>query len=644
MHKNTIPMKIKCLPIFLILPFLIFSQTALERVKIASLSNKEGNRILANELRLEQNLRALRLTKYLNANPHFSKVISDEEGKTELIDVLSNGEKIYAKTLNFGAAITARAPSLYNGGSLGINIQGQNMFVGVWDAGSVLPTHQEFMVEGNSKISLKDVADLDDHATHVAGTIAAQGKREIPSVRGVAFNASVNSYDWNSDLIEMQNEAQAGLLVSNHSYVMGVLDKIWFFGAYDTRARQIDEICFNNPYYLPVIAAGNARGSTSQTALEQIATKSGYDLISGHGNAKNALTVAATEGVPQYFNPSSVVMSTFSSWGPSDDGRIKPEISTKGVDVLSTISAANFAIEYKSGTSMASPGVAGVATLLQQYYNQLYGNYMKAATVKGLILHTADEAGTFPGPDYQFGWGLINAENASKAIRDKNLATNRSLIEENILLDSDVYTKTISASGSSPLRVSISWTDKDFSSFNSGDEDPSTMYLVNDLDVKVVSSSGTIYYPWKLGGMSNPGVKASSDSPNNVDNFERVDIENPNDTYTITVSHKGTLAGGNQNFTLITSSEELNVLATDGNAKLNNDISVYPNPAQRELVIKNNNLIEANVTIIDNSAKIISQKIIKNGKVNIENLPTGNYILIYSDKKNRKASLKFIKK
>jgi serine protease AprX len=637
-------MKIKSLPIFLLLPFLIFSQTAAERIKIASFSNKEGNIQLENELRSDDILRKSRLIKYLNTNPYIAKIISEKGVKTELIDVLANGEKIYAKTLNFGAATTARATSLYNGGSLGVNIQGQNMLVGVWDAGIVLPTHNEFMVEGKSKISVKDIADLDDHATHVAGTIAAQGFRQLPSVRGVAFNASVNSYDWNSDLIEMQSEAQSGLLVSNHSYAFGPLDQIWLFGAYDIRAQKIDEICFNNPYYLPVIAAGNARGNTSGPALPQMVAKSGYDLLFGHSNAKNAISVAAVEEVSQYTYPSNVVMSSFSSWGPSDDGRIKPEISTKGVDVLSTISPANFAIEYKSGTSMAAPGVAGVATLLQQYHNQLYGNYMKAATVKGLMLHAADEAGSYLGPDYQFGWGLINAENAAKIIRDKNLSTKRSLLEENVLLNSDIYTKKVSASGSATLRISISWTDKNAPTFNEGEEDPATKYLVNDLDIKVVSSSGTIYYPWKLGGMTKTGEKASHNSTNDVDNFERVDIESPSGTYTITVSHKGTLIGGNQNFTIIASSGNLNVLATEGSVDLENEISVYPNPADRELVIKNNNLVEANVTIIDQSARIISEQVIKNGKVNIENLSPGNYILIYSDKNNRKASLKFIKK
>ncbi|UPQ77610.1 S8 family serine peptidase [Chryseobacterium nepalense] len=198
---------------------------------------------------------------------------------------------------------------------------------------------------------------------------------------------------------------------------------MWFYGAYDSRAQTFDEICYNNPYYLPVVSTGNSRNDTSSPGSVQIANKGGYDLIFGHGNAKNVMTVAAVSEVSNYVDESSVTMSTFSSWGPSDDGRIKPDISMKGVGVRSTLSTSNTATGLLSGTTMASPGITGIVLLLQQYYKQLYSNYMRSATVKGLILHTADEAGYWAGPDYEYGWELVNAEKAVIAIRDKNSAT-----------------------------------------------------------------------------------------------------------------------------------------------------------------------------------------------------------------------------
>jgi len=632
-------MKIKVLPLLLLLPFFAFSQTAEEKRKLASFSNKEANTVLAKELQKEEQQRKLRLDAYLKSNPQVSKVETTDDGfgKKELMDVLPNGEKIYAQTHNAGSATTSRATSLYNGGSLGINIQGQGMTAGVWDGGSVRYTHQEFMVNGTSKIWLMDGSAISEHATHVAGTVAAQGITS--TARGVAFNSSVLSYDWGSDLAEMLNEAASGLLVSNHSYGIGSLGSIWFYGAYDSRARQIDQICYNNPYYLPVVSAGNDRNETTQPGATQNANKGGYDLIFGHGNAKNVLTVAAVNNVSNYTGPSSVGMSNFSSWGPSDDGRIKPEVSMKGVNVRSTLDTSDTSYGFMSGTSMASPGVTGVIVLLQQYYNQLYSSYMKAATVKGLILHTADEAGDDMGPDYKFGWGLINAENAAKVIRDKNLSVNGSIIEEVSLSNGGTYTKSITANGTEPLRVSISWTDPNYPSQNNGTVDPATKYLVNDLDIKIVASN-LEYYPWKLQGMSSPWSPATNTSTNDVDNFERIDIPNPNGAYTIIVTHKGNLSA-QQNFTLIASADNLATLNTSEVKKTDN-INIYPNPATDIIHISNDG-VKSDIKILDFAGRIIYRERNENGFINIRDLSKGTYMLLYNDGKGNEKTFKFIK-
>ena len=633
----------KLLVIVAVLPIFINAQTAEEKRKIASFSDKQANAVLLQELKAEEQQRLARLDQYLKLHPEVEKYTVSKEGViTELMDVLPNGEKIIARTDNSGAAITARANKLYNGGSLGLNIQGQGMTPAVWDGGTALDTHQEFMVGGISKVELMNMANPQAHPTHVTGTVVAQGI--TPTARGLAFNASVKSYDWTSDIAEMTAEAETGLLMSNHSYGIGQLGSNWFYGAYDSRARQIDALCYNNPYYLPVIAAGNDRGADEEPGLSQNINKGGYDLIFGHGNAKNVLTVANSKQVSSYTGPASVQISASSSWGPSDDGRIKPEISMKGQNVYSTMHTNNTAYGYMTGTSMATPGVTGVVTLLQQYHNQLYSGFMKAATLKGLVLHTADEAGDADGPDYTFGWGLINAEEAAKVIRDKNLTTNRSIIEENTLNNGGTFTKTITANGTKPLRVSISWTDPNYPTSNSGVNDPSTRYIVNDLDVKVTSSNGTVYYPWKLQGMSAPADPATHTTTNDVDVFERVDIPNPSGTYTITVTHKGSLSGGNQKYTLIASSDNMSSLGINENVKPENQISVYPNPAKDYIYFKNNNLVEAQVTIVDMSGRIVAKETIKDGRANVQNLNTGEYMVVYKDKKGREISLKFLKK
>ncbi|MCY0969526.1 S8 family serine peptidase [Chryseobacterium wangxinyae] len=622
------------------------AQSKEERKKIATQSNFEGNIVQLAELKKEDNDRKIRLSNFLAQNPTFQKTARyGEMGIRELIDVLPNGELKYVETYNDGAATTARAKSLYNGGSLGINIQGQGMKAGIWDGGSVRTTHQEFMVGGVSKVEVGvDNSPIANHATHVGGTIAAQGISALS--RGLAFNASLISYDWTNDLSEMVTEASNGLLTSNHSYgpVLFNDNELWQLGAYMSDARQLDNMCFNNPFYLPVFAAGNDRAKTTIPYITQRNNKAGYDLIAGDGVAKNVLTVAAVEGLGTnlYTQPADVIMSSFSNWGPTDDGRIKPDISTKGISVRSSTFTSDTSYGFMDGTSMAAPGVTGVILLLQQYYNQLNTNYMKAATAKGLILHTADEAGEYPGPDYQFGWGLINAQKAAVAIRDKNsTSTSKSFIEELTLANNATYTKTITSTSSTPLKVSISWTDRWGSAQNTGAVDQTTIRLVNDLDVKITKND-TTYYPWKLQGLTAYYDAASNNSTNNVDNFERVDINNPVGTYTITVSHKGTLTGGSQNFSLIVTGDNLGTLSTQEVQETEQGVIFYPNPAKDFIYVdeKEKNLL---ITVYDASGKLVITNKTAENKINISRLVKGNYIANYTTLKGVKKSFKFIK-
>lgn len=625
------------------LPMVAFGQTKEERERIASFSNKEGNAKLALELKQEDNQRKQRLSNYFAANPFAKKIINDSvKGKLEIMDVLPNGEFIYARIDNDGAAITARAKDLYNGGSLGLNIQGQNMIAGVWDEGPVRATHQEFMVNGSSKVTNFNAGATSDHSTHVAGTIAAQGI--TASARGLAFQASINSWNWTNDITEMLAAASnSGLLMSNHSYGIGSLNSLWFYGAYDSRAKQIDELCYNNPYYLPVFSAGNDRNSTEAPGSTQIATKQGYDMIFGHANAKNVITVAAINQMNNYIGLASPQMSQFSSYGPSDDGRIKPDISMKGVNVYSTTNTGDTAYVNMSGTSMASPGITGVVALLQQYYNQLYSNFMRAATVKGLILHTADDAGLTVGPDARFGWGVVNASTSAKVIRDKNLGVGGSLIEENTLQSEGAYSKTFTASGSGQLRVSISWTDPASLSYNSGTTDPATAdpqysNLVNDLDITITDSNNVVYYPWKLQGMANYNAPATNNSTNTKDNFERIDINNPTGQYTVSVTHKGVLLSP-QNYSLIITAGNLVTLGVQ--EENITKIRVFPNPATDYLIIDGTDNFR--FSVLDESGRILLKEKKSNNKINVSNLIPGVYYLVLNNLSGESKTFKFIK-
>ncbi len=504
------------------------------------------------------------------------------------------GFPLYLKTFdNTTAAGTTRTNSLYSGGSLGISINGSssNLIgkVGVWDGGGVSLTHQEFTT---NRVEQKDTpSSISLHSTHVAGTMMAKGV--YLSARGMAWGLQkLYAWDFDNDASEMTKAATAGMLISNHSY--GFISgwdyntdtnpprwdyygtpgstEDYKFGFYDDSARDWDIICYNAPYYLPVVSAGNSRvlngpsvgeeyfgyeSKTSSTFVSKglrpagISSNDGYDIITTTANAKNILTVGAVAGLPYGASkPSDIQISSFSSWGPTDDGRIKPDLVADGVNVTSTGSDNSKSYSTLSGTSMSAPNVSGSLVLLQEYYSLLNGgNFMLSATLKGLVINSTDEAGASLGPDYIYGWGLLNIEKAATTLK---LNTTKSIVNERTLTQGEVYSLQITASGYGPLKATICWTDPEGSIKPDGTVNDRTPKLVNDLDLRL-SKGSTTYFPFKLNPLSPATAATTAD--NIVDNIEQVYIPNatPGQTYTLKVSHKSTLVKGPQKYSIIVS-------------------------------------------------------------------------------------------
>jgi len=464
-----------------------------------------------------------------------------------LEDIGSDGTPLFYTTLNDPASQTSRAHTLYDNGLLNLGLTGSNMEVGVWDSGIALSSHQEFDTRAYKNDNSTEVSL---HATLVTGNLISAGVE--PNAKGVAYNAKALSHDWSRDKIEVAQAAANGLLLSNHSY--GILsDRVpdWYFGAYIKATQDWDRIMYNAPYYLMVTAAGNARQSNDNASPNFGKTSDGFDLLLGFTTSKNGLTIAgANTEIDNKGNLKNVSVAGYSSFGPVDDGRVKPDLAGDGGNILSTSSSTNSSYQVSAGTSMAAPGVTGSLLLLQQYHEELFGKYMKAATLKGLALHTADDVDA-KGPDYKMGWGVMNAKSAAEVLQNKDYT---SLVNEESLINGETYSITVTALENHPLIASISWTDPESENINRGDLNSTTAALVNDLDIRI-TKDGKNYFPWKL----NP---ARANDPatlgdNKVDPFERIEIENAKGTYTITVSHKGRLKNEIQDFSLIVSGAQI---------------------------------------------------------------------------------------
>lgn len=492
---------------------------------------------------------------------------------------------VFYVTNNVDAADTVSTDEVWPGGSAGLNLDGGGMTVGQWDGGAIYAEHPDFI---GRLTQVDGAASVSNHSTHVAGTLIGAGEWLDPRSRGMAYAAQLDAYDWNSDTAEMAFAASNGLLFSNHSYgiAAGWLyigdpppNNWWWiggadpsdvedsnFGYYDNETQLWDQIAFDAPYYLIVKAVGNDRTDigpapgeeytvidqdgdflfTSTLPREADCAPAGYDCLPTNSVAKNSLIVGAVYdligGYSPFAGPSSVQMAEFSGWGPTDDGRIKPDVVGNGMFLISAWSD-NPYYAAAAGTSMAAPNVTGSLLLLQEHYQDTHGtdNFMRAATLKALAIHTADEAGDADGPDYSFGWGLLNTKAAAQVITNNGGA--HQIIEDS-LLDGAVNTVEVSvAETDTIITATLVWTDPPGTPV-APTLDPPDIMLVNDLDLRIKSGPST-YRPWVLNPASP--AEAATTGDNFRDNVEQVVTGGVGTgSYFVEVSHKGSLLNGDQ--------------------------------------------------------------------------------------------------
>ena len=533
-----------------------YKTTALKKggIEGSGIAGFDPFKIEADTLKARFNRAELRVEIYLLKNPEKKRSYLKNGSQYYIKDIRPDGTPLLICTKDRGTGDVMKASTLYNGGSFGLNIQGQNMVGGIWDGGLVRVTHELYQGRALKK---DNAATLNDHMCHVTGDMIGGDIAGNAAARGIAFNATAWCYFWDDDVTEYGAFGAQGYLLSNHSYGReNTAEPIWSFGAYDNEAASLDNLLASRPKYLQCWAGGNEQETNNNKA-----TKFGYDVMSGTSCSKNILTVGAVN--------SNGTMNDFSNWGPTDDGRIKPDICAQGVQLTSSYSAADNTYATEDGTSFASPSVAGLVLLLQQYYKTLNPEYMDAAGVKGLIMHTASDLGQ-PGPDYKFGWGNANAENAANAIMTANADFSQmnslskiAIINTNPAVGASA-TYTVKAKGGTPLSVSICWTDDAGPEQMEADGiDPVTGRLIYNFDIVVTAPNGTtMFYPWSGPGMANRTQNSTRSGPNNVDNFKRVDIDNPvaDGIYTITISKRTGSPAVTRNFTMIATGLTTSVL------------------------------------------------------------------------------------
>jgi len=379
------------------------------------------------------------------------------------------------------------------------NLNGENMDIGVVDGGSILASHQEFNEDGIRRVINKSNSDINSHATHVAGTIAADGDNS--KARGMANKSVLYSYGFGEvafaeSILKLYRED--GVLLSNHSY--GYSDKIRL-GEYDSDAASQDTTVSNNPFLNVFQAAGNDG---------DVGGYADYGIIKGPGNSKNIFTIGA-------LNINSSGVASLSSAGPVNDGRIKPDLCVRGENIDSTSSNSDDSYSTMSGTSMATPAATGAAALIMQQYKRTTGRYdIRHDLLKSIMINTAVDKENV-GPDYKAGFGMIDAKAAVDVV--KGIKNRDSLVIIDTLSHSTKKSYSFRITQNTPFKTTISWVDKAANPANS-------VTLVNDIDMLLVNiDNDKIYHPYTL-DKNNPNKDASTNKPNRIDNIEQIEISN----------------------------------------------------------------------------------------------------------------------
>lgn len=473
------------------------------------------------------------------------------------------------RTWNQRSAELANTAPLYPEveGSLGLT--GAGVLLGIVDGGGLQANHEALSGRAYTVEVAQDETNrceaISSHATHVGGTMVADGVAR-PEARGLAYGADLLlGWSYCGDAIDTTAEHRYLFEVSNHSYGspggwewVGGWEHFGYerFGKYEIDARRLDRVVRETDA-IWVIAAGNENNQGPGERSEddpRLDCGDGIDCLASNSVAKNAIIVAGISdaGVDEETGRWTATPMGMSSRGPTDDGRIKPDVAALGSDVLSTTSGGSARYTRNSGTSMASPAAAGAAALLVELHHRHTGGATPSADwIRALFVHSARSPAGEGQPTPALGHGVLDVEAAAQ-IAQESLRGGRPLIarpEYGRRTRRIVYTLDVQAPG--PLVTTMAWTDPTGLVNTGGDDDP-TRALVVDLDMVLEAPDGSLHHPWRF-ERDGRRVEPRNDAPNRADNVERIVVSEPEQgTWTLRVTSEEALDEA-QRFTLVSS-------------------------------------------------------------------------------------------
>ncbi|MCO5230408.1 MAG: S8 family serine peptidase [Chitinophagales bacterium] len=404
---------------------------------------------------------------------------------------------------------------------LGFGIGGSGINIGVWDYG-LAGFHRDLTGQYTNVEKNFYGNGASQHATLVLGAIASKGVMRADYI-GAAPQSKVFMYDFFGSVLDEVKSAKDNFQVyaTNHSYNLGDNYRCFTDYAYSTASQEIDQFAINEPQIVNVFAAGNS------------ATACAYDyktIVPGFQYGKNVLLVGNLQR-NETFYPGSAK-------GPTNDGRLRPDVMAQGSGSFTPttgimLQTPTDAYTHAYGTSFASPIVTGIVGLMQEAYLNKYGELPWNATVKAILCNTAKDLGR-SGPDYEYGFGKVDAYEAIKSIEN-----------EQFIIDSVEYLQTKNfdiniPSGVLQAKFFITWNDLPASL-------PNTKVLVNDIDLQVLNGSKT-HLPLIL-NPSKPLLYAQ-EGIDTLNNSEQIVIDHPEaGNYQIKVEGKDILSD-NQSFAI----------------------------------------------------------------------------------------------